>query len=75
MLVLPVFRDVRDAVSLLQLSPSCYRDVGESGPSCQAKCDRLNTLNFKIFSTPFTELGVSTVGVGPRLCVGLLCVI
>lgn len=55
----------------LMLSTSYYginlSNVGESGPSCQTKCDNLNTLNFKIFSTGFTELGVSTRGLGPRL--------
>lgn len=42
-------------------------DVGESGPSCQTKCDSLNTLILKSFSSRFTELGVSTMGLDPRL--------
>lgn len=41
-------------------------------PAAKAKCDSLNAPNFNIFSAPFTELGVSTVGLGfgvwPIIC-------
>lgn len=61
----PVFTDAPHLVTSCQ--GANLPDVQESGPSWQTKCDRLNTPNLKIFSTRFTELGVSTTGLGPRL--------
>ena len=51
-------------------------NVGESGTSCQTKCNSLSALNLRIFSTHFTELGMSTIELKSQALVfGFLCVI
>lgn len=51
-------------------------NVGESGTSCQTKCNSLSALNLRIFSTHFTKLGMSTIELKSQALVfGFLCVI